>query len=210
MNGTTFLFVRHASTETTGTVLTGRLPGVSLSAAGRDEALGLGDRLAAVSLAALYASPLERAIETAAAIGARQNLPVEPAQDLLELDAGDWTGLRFEDLASRDDWQRFNQFRVAATAPGGERMLDVQARVVRFVDRLTRRHGDAAVALVTHADVIRAALTCFAGVPLDLFYRFEIAVASVTAVRVAGRGAHVLCVNHTADLAWLTSRGATA
>lgn len=65
---TTILLVRHGQTPTTGKVLPGRAPGLHLADAGRAQAALVAERLAGIEIAALYCSPLERTVETAALI----------------------------------------------------------------------------------------------------------------------------------------------
>ena len=116
-------------------------------------------------------SPLERARETAAAIAEPAGLPVEIDPALIEIDFGDWTGSRFEALHGSEAWRRYNAFRGTACSPGGEAMLDVQARAVAAMVRGREAHPGAELVLVSHADVIKAALAHFLGAPLDLFQR---------------------------------------
>ena len=138
MTGTVFHLVRHASHDLLGKVLVGRGP-VSLSEAGRAEARALAAVLADAGLTAVLSSPQERAVETAAPIAARAGLEVAVDPGLAELDLGEWTGARFGTLHDDPRWRAFNVFRGSAPVPGGESMLDVQARArwVWFTEKLT-------------------------------------------------------------------------
>ena len=97
-------------------------------------------------------------------------------------------------------WKRFNTLRSSTRAPGGELMLDVQSRMVDELEHLRSIHGGVTVAVVSHQDAIKAALAHYAGIPLDLFHRFEISPASVSVVRLAEWGPQIVTVNHTGDL----------
>src|SRR3954453_2472085 len=88
---TNFLLLRHAHCDPVGYSIAGRAPGVHLSATGRQEASALGERLRLLQITAVYSSPLERALETAAAIAEPQGLEVAVAPGLIEIDFGDWT-----------------------------------------------------------------------------------------------------------------------
>ena len=103
-----------------------------------------------------------------------------------EVDFGDWTGKSFEELEHDQRWRRFNSQRGVAKipngVPGGELFLDVQARVVAELNRLTEQHSEQNVAIVSHADVIKAAVGYVAGTPIDLLQRFEISPASVSII----------------------------
>ena len=90
---TLLLLVRHGQTPTTGKLLPGRARGLHLSETGQAQAKAVGVRLAAVpKIAAIYASPLERTRETAAAIAEAVGLEGGPGKGLVEVDIGDLTG----------------------------------------------------------------------------------------------------------------------
>ena len=95
------LLIRHADTAAIGQVLWGRKPGLSLSDAGTAQARRLATRLRWVPLAAIYASPRERAQQTARPLALVHRLPIVEAGELDEVDFGDWSGLRFEELDAR-------------------------------------------------------------------------------------------------------------
>jgi broad specificity phosphatase PhoE len=192
---TTFALIRHASHGRLGHTLVGRGAGVRLSADGAREAEELARRLEPGSIGALYSSPLERARETAAVIAARLGLEVAIADELNEIDFGDWTDRRFADLHDLAEWRRFNIFRSASRPPNGEAMTDVQARMLRLTERLCGARPDQTVALVSHGDVIKATLAHWLGVPLDLFQRIAVSPASLSIVRIDRHGPEVLLIN---------------
>jgi probable phosphoglycerate mutase len=198
---TAFYLIRHAIHSFDSNALAGRLPSVHLSAEGQEQAAALAARLANVPMKAIYCSPLERTQETARAIADVLKLEPQIAPEILELDFGEWMGQRFDDLRPQEKWQYFNSFRSGTRAPGGELMLETQSRIVGFMQQLHEKHPDEAVALVSHADVIKSAVAYYMGVPLDLFHRIEISPASISIVTVADYGPQVLCINHTGELA---------
>jgi broad specificity phosphatase PhoE len=165
---TAFALIRHASHDRLGHTLVGRASGVQLSADGAREAEDLAARLEAGSIHGLYSSPSERARETAAAIADRLHLEVEIADELNEIDFGAWTDRTFADLSDIAEWRRFNDFRSGSRPPNGEATIEVQGRMLRLIERLCARHADETVALVSHGDVIKAALAHYLGVSLDL------------------------------------------
>jgi probable phosphoglycerate mutase len=201
---TTLLLIRHALCDSVGHSLAGRTPGVHLNATGRAQAAALAERLARVPLAGIYSSPLERTRETAEAIAARQagapgrTVAVEVVPELLELDFGDWTGRTLAELDGDERWRAFNRFRSSTRIPGGELIVEVQARAVGALERLIQRHPAATVAVVSHGDVLRAMLAYYLGVPLDLMARLTVDPASVSIVRAGHFDAKVQCINLTA------------
>jgi len=192
---TTLVLIRHAAHELVGHTIVGRASGVHLSPDGVRQAQALAERLAGSAIAALYTSPLERAVETAAPVGARLGLEAALAEELNEIDFGAWTGRTIAELDRIEAWRRFNVFRSSARIPGGETMVEVQDRLLRLVDRLSAAHPGRTIALVSHGDVIKAALAHYLGVHLDLFQRIEIAPASISLVQLCSYGPRVLLVN---------------
>lgn len=192
---TTLLLIRHAQTDAVGQWLAGRMPGVGLNQNGRAQAERLRVRLSSTDLQAIYASPLDRAIETAEPLARDRALRIEPNMDLMEIDFGAWTGKRFDQLAADPQWVRFNRHRSQAAVPGGERATDAQARIARVIDEARITHPHQTVVFVTHADVIRLAVLHLAGAPIDFIHRFEISPASVTAIEYSGDDPRLLYVN---------------
>ena len=89
---TRLILIRHAPTAETGKRLTGRLPGVGLSAAGRRAAVALGQTLAAAPLEAVYTSPVQRCRETAVLVAGPHGLRPRAHRGLSEVDFGAWSG----------------------------------------------------------------------------------------------------------------------
>ena len=205
---TLVLFVRHAVTPTTGKVLPGRAPGLHLSGEGERQAETVAKRLAGVpGVKAVYASPLERARQTAAPIAAACGLRVTADAGLLECDFGEWTGARLKALARRPEWSVVQRHPSGFRFPGGESFVEMQARVSAAVQRLVTRHPGDTIIVVSHADPIKVAVATALGTHLDLFQRVSIATASVTAVSYHAHGPVVVTVNSVdGDLAWLGKR----
>src|SRR5215210_1380847 len=107
---TGFILVRHAAHDLISTTITGRMPGVHLSETGRAAAERLAEQLGALPVDHILSSPLDRARETAEPLSRRLGLPVQIAPDFNEIDTGEWTGLTFNELAPRSDWQHWNSF----------------------------------------------------------------------------------------------------
>ncbi len=197
---TTFFLIRHASCEPLGRYLAGRKPGIPLDALGRSEAIRLADRLRKSELAALYASPLERAQETAKFIAERTGLAVETAPEFTELEFGEWTGMSFDALHHDPRWGRYNRFRSDMRPPGGESMAEIQARVLAGIERLAARHPKQTVAIVSHGDVIKALLIHYTGIPTDFIHRVEISPASISILKLEDWGPKLLCLNDTGGM----------
>ena len=192
---TIFHLLRHGEHAVQGRICAGRMPGVFLSALGRAEAEGAARRLAGAGIAAIYASPLERTRETAEVVGRHLSLPVNVLDDLAELDFGEWTGKTFDEVRKDPRWPEWASHRSLSCIPGGETMRAVQRRVVEAIMEMREQHPDDAVAVVSHGDVIRAALVFALGMPLDFYGRIEVATASLSTVRIDANGIRVIAVN---------------
>jgi probable phosphoglycerate mutase len=194
----TVLLIRHAVCDHVGQRIAGRSPGVHLNAQGRADAESLARVLAAGRVDAIYSGPLERALETAAALARPAGLPIRPAPGLDELDFGEWTGRTLGSLEGDAHWRLFNELRSATRIPGGELMGEAADRALGELARFGREHPHGRVAAVSHGDVIRAVLLRCLGMPLDAIHRLEVAPASVSVVEwQEGGSGRVPVVNWT-------------
>ncbi len=191
---TVFHLLRHGEPTVFGRI-NGRLPGVGLSTRGRAEIAAVAARLAEEKIEALYASPLQRTQETAAILSELLGLPVGCRDDVIELDFGEWTGLTADEIRKDPRWQVWSNCRSIAVIPGGESWRQVQDRVVGALFDLRQVHPDGSVVIVSHGDVIRAALLFALGMPLDFYARLEVALASISTIRLDGSGIRVLTLN---------------
>ncbi len=197
---TVVLLVRHGQTPTTGKLLPGRAGGLHLSETGQGQAKAVGERLAGVKkIAAIYASPLERTRETAAAISAAVGVKVTTDKGLLEVDIGDWTGQELKTVRKAPEWKQVHSYPSGFRFPGGESFLEMQTRIVSTIDRLRTAHPGQTIVAVSHADTIKAAVAQALGTHLDLFQRIVISPCSVTAIAYGDGGPTVLSVNSTSD-----------
>jgi probable phosphoglycerate mutase len=194
---TTVFLVRHGSHDRLGKVLCGRMDGVSLSDQGRAESAAMAERLKGEGLAAVYTSPLSRTRETAEPIARAAGVETVEDADLLEIDFGDWTGKPFEALRGDPLWTAWNTARAVTRPPGGESMVEVQARLRRWLDRARAAHPEQRLAAVTHADVIKALAAHVLGFSLDQHDRLEIGPGSVSTLVAGDWGVKLLNLNET-------------
>jgi broad specificity phosphatase PhoE len=177
---TRFLFVRHTAHDLLGQKIAGRMANVHLNEIGQRAAVELAHQLSHLQIDAIYSGPLERVRETAEPVAQQLRIPVQIAPELDELDMGEWTGRTFAELTDEPLWKAWNSFRSCTRVPGGELMLEVQARLLRKISRLSE--SDGCIALFSHGDVIRAALAHFLGLHLDFLFRIEVDPGSVSVV----------------------------
>ena len=212
---TLVLLVRHGLTAATGTVLTGRMPGIRLDDRGREQAQTLGARLAGVHLDAIVTSTLERCQETAAAIAAARDgnqVAVQQDERFAEVGYGDWTGQPLKRLAKEPLWRVVQAHPSAVRFPGGESLAGVQERAVAAIRDWNSRLGPKATYLVcSHGDVIKSIIADSLGLHLDMFQRIQVDPCSVSVIRYTPLRPFVLRMNDTgAAVGALAPRGPAA
>jgi probable phosphoglycerate mutase len=190
--------VRHGQTPTTGKILPGRAAGLHLSEAGTQQAFAVAERIAELPrVDAIYASPLERARETAAPIAKALKQRVKIHKGLLECDFGDWTGEQLSTLMKKSEWATVQRAPSSFRFPDGESFTEMQTRMVTALDSIRAAHPGGVVVCVSHADPIKAAVAHAMGTHIDLFQRIVISTCSVSAVAYSSYGPIVLSVNST-------------
>ena len=183
---TTVLLVRHGLTDAnSGGLLAGWTPGVHLADKGREQTRQLAERLAAVPVAGIVSSPLERCQETAAAIAAdRHTVAVQTDERLGECRYGDWQGQPLKTLAKDPLWKVVQAHPSAARFPSGESMPEMQLRATEAIREHNTAFGDDATWIaVSHGDVIKAILADALGMHLDAFQRIQVDPCSLSVVR---------------------------
>ena len=214
---TLVLLVRHGLTAGTGSVLTGRTPGIGLDDRGQGQAAAVGARLAEVPLDAIVSSPLQRCQETATAIAAARNgnqVAVTQDDRFAEVAYGDWTGKPIKRLVKEPLWRVVQAHPSAVRFPGpdGESLPGVQERAVAAIRDWNARLGPKAVYLVcSHGDVIKSIIADSLGLHLDMFQRIQVDPCSVTVIRYTPLRPFVLRMNDTgAGLGGLARAGPAA
>jgi probable phosphoglycerate mutase len=191
---TVFWLVRHGAYPLLDHALGGR-GDHALNEAGRAQAARAAAVLGAEPIVAVVSSPVERARQTALPIAQCLSVPMWIEPDFAEIDFAGWTGLPFAALDKQPAWRHWNAFRSTAGVPGGETMLAAQSRAVGAMVRLASVYPLRAVAVVSHADIIKAVLAHLLGAPLDLLRRLDIAPGSISGISLAPDDARVLSVN---------------
>jgi probable phosphoglycerate mutase len=196
---TIIYLIRHGHNEYVGKgKLAGRLKGVHLSEKGQAQAQALAKSLAQVKFAAIYASPLDRTMETAEPLADQQGLKVIQRPGLLEIDYGTWQGKTLKALRRRKLWPVIQSAPSLARFPEGESFAEAQARIVAEIEALRSKHKSqkATIACVFHSDPIKLTLAHYTGIPLDLFQRMVISPASFSVIALDQKHIHILGINN--------------
>src|SRR3954471_6839434 len=197
----TLVLVRHGLTVMTGPKLAGWTAGLGLDERGREQAAAVAERLRPLPFAAAVSSPLDRCLQTAAAILEGRDGPELAVDDRLgECRYGDWTGQDLKTLAKDPLWKVVQSHPSAVTFPGpeGEPLRETQNRAVAAVREWNARLGPDATWLgCSHGDVIKAIVADALGLHLDQFQRIVVDPCSVTVIRYTETRPFVVRVNDT-------------
>ena len=176
-----FLLIRHGANESLGKFLPGRLPGIHLNEEGKDQASRIAESLALKHVNAIYASPLDRTMETAAPLSARIGVEIIPDNGLMEMDSGTLTGIPFKELKKIPEWQSIRNSPAQNRFPGGESFIDASDRVWQCIQRIQKdQPDDALVAIFSHSDMIKMIVASAVQIPLSRFPGLVIYPASLT------------------------------
>jgi broad specificity phosphatase PhoE len=145
------------------------------------QAEALARALANVPLAAVYSSPLDRALNTAKVVAARHGLRPDVVDDLREIDLGDVDGVQFE-AYSPELQDALLTAPGSVSFPGGESYEQLRTRVVAVLGKISSRHEGEIVAAVSHAGATRAALATWLGVAPDASFRLDQSLGAINVV----------------------------
>ncbi|MGH2769074.1 MAG: histidine phosphatase family protein, partial [Actinomycetota bacterium] len=177
-----------------------------LSEEGKLQAEGLAERLAVFRLKGVYSSPLERCLETAGPVAARQRLPLGLVEELGEIHYGDWQGKPYNQLYRMKRWSELQARPADFRFPNGETIREAQNRAMRAIEGVSAKHARGAVLVVSHADLIRLIIAGYLGLGIDLYQRISVGVASVSAIVLGDRVPRLLRMGDTGSLNDLAAR----
>lgn len=203
----TILLIRHGENDyVKARRLPGRKPGIHLNKKGRAQARKVAKKLSRAPIKAVYSSPLERAMETAAPIAEALGLEVITRQGLIETNVGKWQGKKVSKLSQRKSWRKIQINPSRFRFPGGERIEESQHRFVEEIETLCAQHNpEDMFVCVSHADPIKLAVAFYLGLPLDMFQRLSVSPASITALYIGEFGSRLLMLNYDASLKFAKS-----
>ncbi|MBJ7325850.1 MAG: histidine phosphatase family protein [Chthoniobacterales bacterium] len=162
---TRVLLVRHGATVLSAEDRFAGATDVELSETGREQVRALAVRLSPLPVAAFYASPLGRTMETARILAAPHGAEVQPDAGFLEINHGVWEGLTRVEAEQRyapmyESWER-DPFNFAPE--GGETGLGVTARAMPALLAAVASHPGEIICVVSHKATIRLLLSAVLG-----------------------------------------------
>lgn len=201
---TTVFLIRHGVTEWHRQ---GRLLGrrdVPLSDEGIEQARATAALFGDLTISDLIASPLQRALQTAEIIAERFDLDVARDPRLADFDVGKWAGQTYEEVVATPEYQRYLANPDTREIPGGENLEEVRQRAVAALEQaLADSPSGEAIALVSHAGVIRVLLTHYLGSPPANYHRVRVSPGSISVLSFADDRElpRVLAINCVGSLA---------
>ena len=200
---TRIILVRHGRTEWNRVERFRGRANVPLDDTGLAQAEAAGKRIAADwDVAAVYSSPLSRAVQTAQAIARHYSLPVTAHPGLFDIDYGQWQGLTPDE--ARQQWPELVNawYHAPQTAriPGGESLDDLRARGMAAVSELAARHAGRTIVLVGHTVVNRVILLGVLGLGHDRFWRIRQDTGAINVFEAEGNEYTLVSLNETSHL----------
>lgn len=188
---TTLYLIRHGATDANMArpyILQGRGVNLSLNAVGRAQAAAVGEFLRPRRLQHVYASVLQRAMETAAAVAAPHGLMVEPREEITECHVGQWEGMDWDSIARKhpEEFRLFHEDPSESPYLGGECYRDVLKRVAPAFQQLLEEHEGETIAVVAHNIVNRVYTAHLLGLELRRAKELRQANGCVNVIRAEG------------------------
>jgi broad specificity phosphatase PhoE len=213
MTLTRLILIRHAEIDANREFRSIGKRDDPLSEEGQEQAKQLAQALAGIPVEAIYSSPAQRALQTAAPLALSQHQEVRMEDDLRECDFGLWEGLNRADLLARatheahyfSAWERD----LTMAPPDGESYTAMSERVRRRVGSLLQVHHGQTIVLVSHVGPVKALLCMALDAPLTAMFHLFIDPATINVVDWREANSIVRLVNSHAHLGWNQARWLT-
>lgn len=162
---TRLYLIRHGATQLTAEDRFSGAANVYLSDEGRDQVEHLARRLADDNISAIYSSPLDRTVETAAILAKPHNLSTISSDGLREISHGHWEGLNRKEVEERfpEEYTAWESDPFTFAPQGGESGISVLARALPVVREIVVNHRDKSVVVVSHKATLRLILSSVLG-----------------------------------------------
>jgi broad specificity phosphatase PhoE len=200
---TRILLVRHGETEWNRVERFRGRADVPLNENGLAQAEATGRRIAEQwRPAAVYSSPLSRAVRTAEAIAKHFSLPVQTHPGLIDIHYGQWQGLSPDEVRGRwpEILRAWYETPQRARIPGGETLEEVRARGIAAVGELAARHDGQTIVLVAHTVMNRAILLGVLGLGTDRFWHLRQDPCAINLFEAGARDFTLVSMNDTCHL----------
>jgi len=205
---TRIYLVRHGQTQWNKEQVFRGTIDVPLNEFGQEEARLAANALRDRPIRAVYASPLARATETAAAIAEIHGLEVKAVEGLTDLCFGEWQGVSRKAVMARypDLYRQWIEEPQNVIFPGGESLATLQSRAVKAVKQTVIGHPEDTIVMVSHRVVNRVLICGLVGIDLSHFWQIGQDTAAINLL-IWSNGRFVLgCLNDTCHLRAMDDR----
>ncbi len=182
--------MRHGEAESNiKRILAGRKLDYHLTQKGRDQVADVADKLRDISVAAIYTSPIPRAVETSQIVSERIGISHAVDERLTETEMGSLAGMRYNDVLSRYDdlFLKFYRDDSVPSEMGIESFSKIGVRMGSMLDYVAEKHYEQNVLLVTHLDPIKAAVRLVMDLKPEALFKMSVRNASLTILRHSSR-----------------------
>ncbi len=181
------LLIRHGQTEwNKERRIQGGRSDTTLSPAGKQQADEIGQALSNTEISAIYSSPLIRAINTAKAIALYHHIDIKIEPDLRELEVGEMEGKAISSLVT--DFSHYllqwNAGLGTEKLPGGESLSDLRERAWNIITRISAKHREETVVVVSHYFVILTIICAALNIPLPTLRKMRAQPASISIITI--------------------------
>ncbi len=196
------ILVRHGETKWNRE---GRFQGqsqVELNDRGMEQARHVAGALVSWKPTSLYSSPLPRTLMTASMVSKSIGLPVEPREGLKEVNLGALEGITGKMMRSKyaELYASWREDPSDVVFPQGESIRQLQTRAWRAIEEMEDAHAEGTVVAVSHNFAIRSILCACLGLPLSMFHRLRVDLASISVVSFSAGSPQVLTINERCHL----------
>jgi broad specificity phosphatase PhoE len=200
---TRVFLIRHGVTDWHGEQKLLGQRDIPMNEEGLAQARAAAAALAGAGIIEVLSSPLLRAIQTAEIIGEAFGVQIARDPRLSDFRVGRWEGMTYADIGATEEYKKYIDNPLTERIPGGESLLEVQARSVRAVEQtLADNPSGDAICVVTHAGVIRLLLTHYLGSTPANYHRIRVAPGAISILAFSDDRElpRVLAVNWCANL----------
>jgi probable phosphoglycerate mutase len=204
LSGARILLIRHGETEWNRIRRFQGRSDLPLNQKGRDQGHALALVLKDEPLAAIYSSPLVRAMETARLIkNFHPSVPLFEDEGLVEMNFGEFEGMEAKLWAEEypDFRKLWQETPASVTMPGGESLQEVQTRAIDTLERITKLYPPESTLLVSSHNFVNLTILCYAlKVPLDRFREVRQETATLNVLYKQGHRLLAKVVNEHSHL----------
>lgn len=188
MNVTKLYLIRHGETEQNKSGVLMGSTDTPLNDHGRMQALSLRERVNALEVDSIFASPLSRAAETASLVFGEQAQIITDTS-LQEFHFGEWEGMHFSEIAQQypEIWKMWLTDWEQTHIPGAEAFAAFKYRVIGVVEEIVRANPGKRLAVVSHGGCIRSLLAHFFCESVSKgYWKFKVDNATLSEIEFMG------------------------